>query len=121
MLAILGTRAPAALKLFLTTVAIIAAAMTVPLVKSPGAPDAADSPLHRLEHALHPWSAFPIVPLVGVANAGLVRGGAAARIPAGLLLGKQLGIFGSIWLAVKTGIAKRPGNAGWRQIYGVSL
>ncbi len=112
------------------TIAGVAAAMTIPLVKSPGAPDAADSPLHKLEHALHPWSAFLIVPLFGFANAGVSFEGLSPSIlleplplgiAAGLFLGKQLGIFGSIWLAVKTGIAKRPGNAGWRQIYGVSL
>lgn len=112
------------------TIAGVAAAMTIPLVKSPAAPDAVDSPLHRLEHALHPWSAFLIVPLFGFANAGVSFEGLSPAIlleplplgiAAGLFLGKQLGIFGSIWLAVKTGIAKRPGNAGWRQIYGVSL
>ncbi len=112
------------------TIAGVAAAMTIPLVKSPAAPDAVDSPLHRLEHALHPWSAFLIVPLFGFANAGVSFEGLSPSIlleplplgiAAGLFLGKQLGIFGSIWLAVKTGIAQRPGNAGWRQIYGVSL
>lgn len=112
------------------TIAGVAAAMTIPIVRTPGAPDAADSPLHRLEHALHPWSAYLIVPLFGFANAGVALGGVSPSIlldplplgvAAGLFLGKQLGIFGSIWLAVKAGIAARPGNAGWRQIYGVSL
>src|SRR3546814_19613991 len=52
------------------TFAGVLAAMTIPLDKTPGAPDSKVSPLHRLEHALHPWVAFAIVPLFGFANAG---------------------------------------------------
>jgi NhaA family Na+:H+ antiporter len=51
------------------TVAGVLAATTIPIVKTPGTPDAADSPLHRLEHGLAPWVAFLIVPLFGFANA----------------------------------------------------
>ncbi|TPG16649.1 Na+/H+ antiporter NhaA [Sphingomonas koreensis] len=112
------------------TVAGVLAAMTIPLTPSPGAPDDAASPLHRLEHGLHPWVAFAIVPLFGFANAGVPLGGVGLReafaplplgVAAGLFLGKQIGIFGSIWLAVRFGLAKRPGGASWAQIYGVSL
>ncbi|MCW3834759.1 Na+/H+ antiporter NhaA [Sphingomonas canadensis] len=112
------------------TIAGVAAAMMIPIRKTPGAPDAEDSPLHRLEHALHPWSAFLIVPLFGFANAGVSLAGVTPAtlleplplgIAAGLLLGKQIGIFGCIWAAEKAGFAPRPGNAGWAQIYGVAL
>jgi len=112
------------------TVAGVLAAMTVPIRRTPGAPDAADSPLHRLENALHPWSAWAIVPLFGFANAGVAIGGDVVgaliqplplAIAAGLFVGKQLGIFGSIWLCVKAGLAKRPRGATWAQIYGLAL
>ena len=112
------------------TIAGVLAAMAIPLRKTPGAPDAADSALHRLEHGLHPWVAYAIVPLFGFANAGVSLAGVGLSqllaplplgIAAGLFIGKQAGIFGSVWLAVKLGIAERPGNAGWRQIYGIAL
>src|SRR3546814_4077423 len=85
------------------TIAGVLAAMTIPLEKTPGAPDSTTSPLHRLEHALHPWVAFLIVPLFGFANAGVDLGGLTAEqifaplplgIAIGLFLGKQIGIFG---------------------------
>jgi Na+:H+ antiporter, NhaA family len=112
------------------TVAGVAAALMIPITRSPGAPDDAESPLHRLEHALHPWSAFLIVPLFGFANAGVSLEGMSPAIllaplplgiALGLFLGKQLGIFGSIWVAHKTGFAPKPGWSSWPQIYGVSL
>src|SRR3546814_18775196 len=53
------------------TVAGVLAAMMIQIRKTPGAPDAVDSPLHMLEHALAPWRAFLIVPLFGFANAGV--------------------------------------------------
>ena len=112
------------------TVAGVAAAMMIPITRSPGAPDDAQSPLHRLEHALHPWSAFLIVPLFGFANAGVSLHGMSPAIllaplplgiAAGLFLGKQIGILGSVWIAHKTGFAAKPGWSSWPQIYGVSL
>lgn len=112
------------------TIAGVVTAALIPITKSPGTPDAAASPLHRLEHAIDDVVAFGVVPLFGFANAGVVLTGLRpadliAPLPLGVALGlfagKQLGIFGSIWLAVRTGIAKRPGGAGWAQIYGVAL
>ena len=112
------------------TIAGVLAAMAIPLERTPGAPDSATSPLHRLEHALHPWVAFAIVPLFGFANAGVdISGLTAAQIfaplplgiAAGLFLGKQIGIFGSVWLSVKFGVAGKLRGATWLQIYGVSL
>ncbi|WP_432769344.1 MAG: Na+/H+ antiporter NhaA [Sphingopyxis sp.] len=112
------------------TIAGVLAAMMVPFDPTPGAPDSATSPLHRLEHGLHPWVAFAIVPLFGFANAGVDIGGLTAEqifaplplgIAAGLFFGKQIGIFGSVWLCVKWGIAGKLRGATWLQIYGVSL
>ena len=112
------------------TVAGVLAAATIPIVPSPAAPDAADSPLHRLEHALSPWVAFLIVPAFGFANAGVSLSGLGldalfAPLPlgiaAGLFLGKQIGIFGAVWLTVKAGLAPKLIRATWLQIYGVSL
>lgn len=111
------------------TIAGVLAAMTVPIVRTPTSPDAADSPLHRLEHAIAPWSAFLIVPLFGFANAGVsladvgidqIFAPLPLGIAAGLFFGKQIGIFASVWIAVKTGFASRLGGASWLQVYGVA-
>ncbi|WEK44463.1 MAG: Na+/H+ antiporter NhaA [Candidatus Sphingomonas colombiensis] len=112
------------------TIAGVVTAAFIPIVPTPGAPDAVDSPLHRLEHALSPWVAFVIVPLFAFANAGVALGGFGWSVLAepvvlgvalGLFVGKQLGVFGGIWGAVRLGIAKRPGGVGWAQIYGMAL
>ncbi|WP_291076126.1 Na+/H+ antiporter NhaA [Hyphomonas sp.] len=87
------------------------------------------SPLHRIEHGLHPWVAFGILPLFAFANAGVSLTGVSftdllAPLPlgiaAGLVLGKQLGVFGATFLAVKAGLANRPTGASWAHIYGVA-
>jgi NhaA family Na+:H+ antiporter len=109
------------------TIAGVLAALTIPIKPTPAAPDAEDSPLHRLEHGLHPWVAYAIVPLFGFTNAGVSLGGAAllaplpAGIAAGLFLGKQLGVFGAVWASVRLGWASKPAGASWMQIYGVAL
>ncbi|MEM8918486.1 MAG: Na+/H+ antiporter NhaA [Pseudomonadota bacterium] len=112
------------------TIAGVLAAMTIPIVRTPTSPDAEDSPLHRLEHGIAPWSAFLIVPVFGFANAGVSLEGIGVSeifaplplgIAAGLFFGKQLGIFASVWIAVKTGFAGRLGGASWLQVYGVSM
>ncbi|WHO37850.1 Na+/H+ antiporter NhaA [Sphingobium sp. AP49] len=112
------------------TIAGVLAAITIPVRSTPGAPDQGHSPLHRLEHLIHPWSAYLIVPLFGFANAGIALNGDAMEallsplplgVAGGLLLGKQAGVFGSIWLAQKLGIAARPSGASWLQIYGMAL
>ncbi len=112
------------------TVAGVLAALTIPLVRSPGAVDAATSPLHRVEHAIHPWVAYLIVPLFGFANAGVSLGRLKwadllsplpLAIAAGLFFGKQVAIFGSVRLAVAVGLARRPRGANWAQTYGVSV
>ncbi len=88
------------------------------------------SPLLHLEHQLHPWVAFFILPLFAFANAGVSLLGLdmatmLAPVPlgiaAGLFIGKQIGVFGFTFVAVKLGIGERPQGASWMQIYGVSL
>ncbi|CAG8870536.1 Na(+)/H(+) antiporter NhaA [Pseudomonas fluorescens] len=88
------------------------------------------SPLHRLEHAISPWVGFIIVPVFGFANAGVSFGGLSwsdvfAPLPmgiaVGLFLGKQLGVFCGVLLAVKSGLAAKPQGATWVQIYAVSI
>jgi Na+:H+ antiporter, NhaA family len=109
------------------TVAGVLAAMAVPVRVTKAAPDAADSTLHRMEHLLHKPVAWIILPLFGLANAGVTFGedGVFQSLPLavglGLFAGKQLGIFGSIWLAVTIKLAPKPGGASWAQIYGVAL
>ena len=87
------------------------------------------TPLHRLEHALHPWVAFAIMPLFALANAGVsLSAEVLARavnpvtlgVFAGLVVGKQVGITGAAWLATRTGIAALPAGVSWRQIYGAA-
>jgi NhaA family Na+:H+ antiporter len=112
------------------TVAGVLAAATIPVVRTPGAPDSAVSPLHRLEHGLAPWVAFLIVPLFGFANAGVAIGGIGIAqllaplplgIAAGLFVGKQIGIFGAVRLAVRLGFAAPLRGATWLQVYGVAM
>ncbi|AKQ53571.1 Na+/H+ antiporter protein [Bordetella hinzii] len=107
------------------TLAGVALALTIPLRRH-GDP----SPLHRLEHALHRPVALVIVPIFGFANAGVSFAGLGldvltAPVPLGialgLFLGKQLGVFGFSWLAIRLGIASLPRQASYRQLYGVAL
>ena len=88
------------------------------------------SPARDLEHDLHPWVAFGVLPVFAFANAGV---GLADIAPGdllhpikvgtglGLLVGKQVGVIGSIWLATRIGLAKLPEGADWLQLYGVAL
>lgn len=112
------------------TIAGVMAAFAIPFRRTLAAPDAEDSALHRLEHALVKPVAFFIVPIFGFANAGVSFAGVnlaalIAPLPLGiamgLFLGKQLGIFTSVWIVVKLGIAARPSHASWMQVYGVAL
>ncbi len=84
---------------------------------------------YRLEHGLHPWVVFGILPIFAFANAGVpVLGLSVADLFApvplgialGLFLGKQIGIFGAAFVAVKSGIATLPTGIGWGQTYGLA-
>ena len=112
------------------TIAGVMAAAAIPIVAKPGGVDSRESPLHRLEHALTPAVTFFIVPLFGFANAGVALGGQGLAhilaplplgIAAGLFLGKQIGIFGSVWACVRFGVCQPLRGATWLQVYGVSL
>lgn len=112
------------------TLAGVALALTIPLRPTPGRPEAADSPLHQLEHGLEPWVAFGVVPVFGFANAGVSFAGLDAStlfgpvplgIALGLFLGKQIGVFAFAWAAIRAGFADVPANATWTQLYGVAI
>ncbi len=109
------------------TIAGVLAAIMVPVRVTKAAPDAEDSTLHRMEHLLHKPVAWVIVPLFGLANAGVTFGGDSvfATLPLavalGLFLGKQAGIFSAVWLAVTLRFGAKPAGATWTQIYGTSL
>ena len=105
------------------TLAGVVLALTIPI------DNGSHSPLHRLEHGLHKWVAFLIVPIFGFANAGVSLAGVTLAqladpvtigIAAGLFVGKQIGVFTSTWLAVRSRFALMPTGASWAQIYGVA-
>jgi len=83
------------------------------------------SPVERLQHYLHGWVAFVIMPLFALANAGVRLGSAsfegdayrlALGIGGGLVVGKTLGVVGAAWLTTKLGLATRPRGVGWAGI-----
>lgn len=114
------------------TLAGVMLALMIPLKATPGAPEAAhgESPLHRLEHALHKPVAFVIVPIFGFANAGVSLAGLSLGVfaepltmgvAAGLLLGKLVGVVGTVALLVKLGLAHLPAQASWGQMTGTAF
>lgn len=89
-----------------------------------------NSPLRHLEHNLHPWVAFGILPLFAFANAGVSLTGMTPTdlfaplplgIAAGLFVGKQLGIVGFCWIGVKLGLARLPRGISWREFHGMAV
>ncbi|KPF77624.1 sodium:proton antiporter [alpha proteobacterium AAP81b] len=111
------------------TLAGVAIAFCIPLARTRGTPEARDTPLIRLEHALSPLVAFVIVPVFGFANAGVdVRGLGVdellAPLPigvvAGLVLGKPLGVFGAMVLTCRWARVDMPAGASWRQLFGLA-
>ena len=88
------------------------------------------SPARDVEHDLHPWVAFGVLPIFAFANTGVGLAGIALSdllhpvhigTELGLLVGKQAGVIGSIWLATRIGLAKLPEGTDWLQLYGVAL
>ncbi|SON48866.1 Na+/H+ antiporter NhaA [Vibrio tapetis] len=88
------------------------------------------SPLKHMEHALHPYVAFLILPIFAFANAGISLEGISMSsltsmlplgIALGLLVGKPLGIFSFSWLPVKFGVAKLPQGVNFKHIFAVSV
>jgi NhaA family Na+:H+ antiporter len=91
---------------------------------------APESPLRHLEHTLHPWVAFGVLPIFAFANAGVsivelsltdTLHSVPLGIMTGLFLGNQIGVLAMCWLAVRLGIASRPEGVGWWQLYGTTL
>lgn len=113
------------------TIAGVVLAMTIPLRSRPGErDDLEESPLHRLEHALHGVVAFVIIPIFGFANAGVSFAGFTASafidpltlgVAGGLVIGKLVGVFGFSVLAIKSGLAEVPSHATKTQMIGISL
>jgi len=114
------------------TLAGVALALMVPLVRTPGKPEASDavSPLHRLEHGLVRPVAFAVVPIFGFANAGVSFAGftratlaepVTLGIAAGLFLGKLVGVFGSVVVLVRSGVVDLPAGASWPQVAGIAF
>lgn len=105
------------------TIAGVLAALTVPLGSGEER-----SPLKTLERGLHPYVMFGIVPLFGLASAGVEIdsiGDLMQPLPLGIALGlffgKQLGVFGAIWIACRSGFAPRMRDTSWAQLYGASI
>jgi NhaA family Na+:H+ antiporter len=106
------------------TLAGVALAFAIPIRGPDG-----KSPLRHLEHALHPWVAYGILPVFALANAGVALEGVSADtvtdpvplgIAAGLLVGKPLGIVGAPWLAIRFRLARLPQGVNWLDMYGAA-
>jgi len=106
------------------TLAGVVTAFCIPLKDRYG-----KSPLHSLEHGLTPYVLYGIIPVFAFANAGVVLTGLQLSdllapltlgIAMGLLVGKQIGVFGITFLMVKAGLSKLPHGANWLHIYGIS-
>lgn len=106
-----------------STIAGVLAALAIPL-----GPSKDDSPLRDLEHAIHPWVMFGVVPLFGFTSAGVALGGGidmlrqpvALGVMLGLFIGKQVGVFGAMWVAVRLRLVPMPSGAGWRHLWGAA-
>ena len=107
------------------TLAGVVVAMFIPLNTRDGS-----SPAQQLEHSLHPWVAFGVLPIFAFANAGVTLSGLSPgdvvqTVPLGIMIGlfagKQIGIFVMCWLPVKLGLAARPEGASWRQLYAIAI
>lgn len=107
------------------TLAGVITALAIPMRDQQG-----QSPLLKLEHGLHPWVAFLVLPVFAFSNAGVYLGDVTlgtllSPIPLGigmgLVLGKAIGVFGMAWLLIKTGKVKPPAHATTLQLFGVCI
>jgi NhaA family Na+:H+ antiporter len=107
------------------TLAGVITALAIPMKDEHG-----NSPLKKLEHGLHPWVAFLILPVFAFSNAGVVLSGITfdilfgpipLGIMLGLFLGKAVGVFGVSSLLIKLGWVKAPAGASQMQLLGVSI
>ncbi len=111
------------------TLAGVALAFMIPL-NSKDSTGKSFSMSKQMEHGLHYWVAFLILPLFAFVNAGVDLRGISLEemftpvplgIMLGLFIGKQVGVFGFSWVAIKIGLAKLPTGSSWKQLYGVSI
>jgi Na+:H+ antiporter, NhaA family len=85
------------------------------------------SPQRRLENSVHPWSAFFVLPLFALANAGVaittvdLFDSITFGVIGGLAIGKPVGIFCFAWFAVRLGVARKPGDVGWLHIFSAGI
>lgn len=109
------------------TLAGVVTGFAIPMLGKSGTTE--DSPLLTLEHILHPWVAYGVLPAFAFANAGLslagmsverLADGVTAGIALGLFLGKQIGVFGMAVLVIRLGVARMPTGGNWVSLYGVS-
>jgi len=108
------------------TLAGVILAFTIPLrVKDSDQ----SAPLVQLEHGLHPWVAFGVLPIFAFANAGVALSGVSLStlaqpvplgIVAGLVVGKLIGVFGASAILIKLGLARLPVESGWLSLLGIA-
>jgi NhaA family Na+:H+ antiporter len=107
------------------TLAGVLTALAIPMKNRDGSPLAG-----ALEHALHPWVAFVVLPTFAFVNAGVSLAGVTPAslldsvtlgIAAGLVIGKAIGVFGTSWVMIRTGMAAAPAGASLRQLFGVCV
>jgi NhaA family Na+:H+ antiporter len=108
------------------TLAGVVLAMFIPMRSEK---NAGYSPLKDMEHDLHTSVAFFVLPIFAFANAGInfsgvgleqVFHGVSIGIALGLFVGKQVGIFGLCWVAVKLGLTGLPKGMSWGSLYGTA-
>ncbi|CCQ72206.1 Na+/H+ antiporter NhaA [Magnetospira sp. QH-2] len=106
------------------TLAGVLVALTIPMRDNAG-----KAILEKVEHGLHPWVGFFIMPVFAFANAGVSLAGLSLTqlmaplplgIALGLFVGKQVGVMGFTWLGVKSGLCRLPDGMGWKEVYGVA-
>jgi NhaA family Na+:H+ antiporter len=107
------------------TLAGVVVALAIPMTRPDGG-----SPLRELEHALHPYVSYAVLPLFAFANSGLSLAGVDAGsllsgvplgIAVGLFVGKQMGVFGTAWALVKLRVAALPAGSTWLSLHGVAI
>jgi Na+:H+ antiporter, NhaA family len=111
--------------------ATIAGVMMGLLMPSGSSATESTSVLYRLEHLLHPWTSYVVIPIFALANAGIALDGGAVRgaasspvslgVALGLMLGKPIGITLFAFLAVKLGVASLPDGVRWSELASVGM
>lgn len=112
------------------TLAGVITALCIPLSSSnPAISNPLASPLERLEHILHPWVVYAVMPIFAFANAGVPFAGMSMDnlsqpitlgVILGLFVGKFVGIFAAFAIAIKTGLSPMPAGLSWRHLWGLS-